>query len=102
MARGTLDEGRSRETRLLTPSIMSSPPRLLGPPPLPPISLGRQIRTSLMECLRESDIPRMAAPPLVVSLKCAIEMFKVISAKKGIESRLRDHNLRVELRRDGE
>lgn len=36
MARGTLDEGRSRETRLLTPSITSSPPPwLLGPPPPP-------------------------------------------------------------------
>lgn len=51
---------------------------------------------------RERDIPGIAGPPHVVSLKWAVEMFKGISVKKGIESHLRDHNLRVELRRDGE
>lgn len=74
VARGTLDEGRSLETRLLTPSITSSPPPwLLSLPLLPLILLGRQICASLMECLLETetlpgdrDTPRMADSQRVV------------------------------------
>lgn len=103
MARGTLDEGRSRETRLLTPSITSSPPPwLLGPlPPPSDIAGSPDLHQFDRVSQRDSDISGTAGLQRVVQQKGALEMFNAIPITEELSSHLGDHNLQVKLRRDG-